>query len=291
VVKQSEDNFKINISVIIPTFNRACLVTRSIDSVMRQSYLPQELIVVDDGSEDDTKVVIQEKFASVRYIKQANKGPASARNVGIENAENKWLAFLDSDDLWMPNKLEKQVKALENNPGMQFCYSDEIWIRDGARVNQKKKHAKFGGDIYQQCLPLCIISPSSAMIHVDVFEEVGMFDASLPACEDYDMWLRITAKFPVLFLDEPLIKKYGGHEDQLSRKYWGMDRFRIQALEKMVNSGELEAEDQTATLRMLLRKIGILKTGAIKRKKNDDVAKLNKKESFYLASLNEHMKY
>ncbi len=102
---------------------------------------------------------------------------------------------------------------------MRVCHTDEIWIRNGRRVNARKKHGKKGGWIFQHCLPLCAMSPSSIMIHRDVFTALGGFDERLPACEDYDLWLRITARYPVLFTRQPLIEKYGGHDDQLSRKY------------------------------------------------------------------------
>ena len=110
------------------------------------------------------------------------------------------------------------------------------------------KHAKAGGWIYTHCLPLCAISPSAVLIHRSIFDCVGLFNEQLPACEDYDLWLRICARFPVHFIPEPLIIKYGGHDDQLSRRYWGMDRFRIQALEDILASGVLTEEHRQATL-------------------------------------------
>ena len=114
-----------------------------------------------------------------------------------------------------------------------------------------KKHAKSGGHIFRQCLPLCVISPSSVMIQRSLFDEIGLFDESLPACEDYDLWLRICARHPVLFLQEPMIIKHGGHRDQLSRRYWGMDRFRIQALEKIIDAPGLSPADRIAVAEML----------------------------------------
>lgn len=274
-----EINF--NISAIIPIYNRANLVGRALDSVLAQSIAPQEIIVVDDGSTDGVETLLRENYPAVKYIRQENRGPSAARNTGIKAARGEWLAFLDSDDEWLPRKLEQQVAALKNNPQMKICYTNEIWIRNGRRVNQKKRHAKYGGYIYRQCLPLCIISPSSVIIHKDVFDEAGMFDESLPVCEDYDLWLRICSHWPVLYIDEPLITKYGGHDDQLSRKYWGMDRFRIKALEKMLLSDKLDKENRQATIQMILQKIKVLKSGAIKRKKTAEVQELSEKEYIY----------
>ncbi len=257
------------ISIIIPTFNRLELLSRELDSVYRQSFSDFEVIVVDDGSGDGTAEMISTKFPQVHYHYQDNAGVSSARNKGLLNAKADWIAFLDSDDEWLPEKLLQQVQLIEQNPGAKICHTEEIWIRNGTRVNQMKKHRKAGGWIFQQCLPLCAMSPSSIMIHRTVFEDVGVFDIELPACEDYDLWLRIAAKYPVLYIEQPLIKKYGGHEDQLSQKYWGMDRYRIKALEKIIKQNELNEEHREWAITMLLKKARIFQQGALKRGKND----------------------
>ena len=128
-----------------------------------------------------------------------------------------------------------------------------------------KKHAKYGGAIFHHCLPRCVISPSSVLIHDSVFKRIGGFDETLPVCEDYDLWLRISSRYEVLFIPEQLLVKYGGHEDQLSKKYWGMDRFRIRALTKMLDSGGLSSVHRAAVLMTLLEKLAILLEGARKR--------------------------
>jgi len=168
-------------------------------------------------------------------------------------------------------KLEKQMARLATKPDMKICHTEEIWIRHGRRVNAMKKHAKKGGWIFQHCLPLCAISPSSILLHRSVFERIGLFDQTLPACEDYDLWLRMTACFPVLFIEEALIVKYGGHADQLSRKFWGMDRFRIRALEKIIADSSLSHENRQAAIQMLIKKCRIYIKGAEKRGKNQEV--------------------
>ena len=123
------------------------------------------------------------------------------------------------------------------------------------------------------------MSPSSIVIHRSIFEAVGMFNEALPACEDYDLWLRICSRYPVLYLDEPLVVKYGGHEDQLSSRIWGLDRFRIQALEKVLCDGSLSDDDRESAAAMLLQKVDIYLTGARKRGKSSDVKKYEDKKA------------
>ncbi len=272
-------------SVIIPTYNRKPLVIRALISVFNQTLLPDEVIVVDDGSTDGTQQEVSRHFPQVIYLYQTNKGVSAARNRGIVAARGEWIAFLDSDDEWLPQKLEKQMAALHQKPEFRICHTEEIWIRRGKRVNPRKKHRKYGGYIFPHCLPLCIISPSSVIIHRSIFETYGLFDETLPAVEDYDLWLRICAQEPVLFLDEPLIVKYGGHADQLSQKHWGMDRFRIYAMEKLLHSGILTPEQQRQTIEELLRKLAIFIQGAQKRGKVETVTRYQEKQRYYSAIL------
>jgi glycosyltransferase involved in cell wall biosynthesis len=274
-------SFDDSVSAIIPTYNRRPLLERALESIFRQSRRPDEVLVIDDGSTDDTPDRIPKRFPDVRFIRQEQRGVSAARNRGLCAARGKWLAFLDSDDEWLPEKLGRQLEALRAEPEHSLCHANEIWIRRGRRVNPMKKHEKFGGRIFQACLPLCIISPSSAVLHRELFDEFGLFDETFPVCEDYDFWLRVCARRPVLYLDEPLIVKYGGHDDQLSRSQWGMDRFRIRALEKVVSSGTLSAEDRQAAVRTLLQKIDIYVTGARKRGKMDEVSEYGRKRKRY----------
>lgn len=260
----------MNISVVIPTHNRRELLRRALFSVVSQTLPPAEIIVIDDGSTDGTNAMMREEFPGTVYYRQENSGVGGARNLGIRHATGDWLAFLDSDDEWLPEKLARQTAALTASPESRVCHTEELWIRNGVQVNPPKKYAKTGGWIFTQCLPLCAMSPSTVMIHRSVFDAVGLFDTRLPVCEDYDLWLRITANYPVLLIEEPQIKKQGGHEDQLSQKFWGMDRFRIDALQKIVDSGQLSAENQQAAVDMLLKKAGIYLNGLIKRGKTEE---------------------
>jgi glycosyltransferase involved in cell wall biosynthesis len=271
----------MNISVIIPTWNRADRLASALQSVFTQSYPPAEVIVVDDGSTDATRSLVQREFREAHYIYQQNRGVSSARNNGIQAAGGDWIAFLDSDDRWHPAKLEQQCEHLRARPGYKICHSDEIWIRNGRRVNPMKKHAKQGGHIFRHCLPLCAISPSATLMHRDLFNEVGLFDETLPACEDYDLWLRICALHPVLYIDKPLITKTGGHADQLSRRYWGMDRFRIHALENILASNTLDAANHAAALATLLDKLAIVIKGAVKHGNHELARAYREKQQCY----------
>jgi glycosyltransferase involved in cell wall biosynthesis len=259
------------VSIIIPTFNRKTLLRRALQSVYQQSYSSFEVIVVDDGSTDQTKEMIISDFPLVRYFYKSNQGVSAARNLGLDHAKGEWLAFLDSDDEWLPKKLENQINLLKSRSEYKICHTNEQWVRHGVKVNQMKKHKKTGGWIFPQCLPLCAMSPSSIMIQKSVFADIGHFDTRLSCCEDYDMWLRVTAKYPVLFIEEPQIIKYGGHDDQLSKKYWGMDRFRVQALQNILSNDDLNEENRQKAIAELLKKCRIIQQGAEKRGKVDDV--------------------
>jgi glycosyltransferase involved in cell wall biosynthesis len=269
------------ISVVIPTHNRAALLLRALESVFAQTRPPDEIIVVDDGSTDDT--VLRTSQLPVTLIQQENRGVSAARNVGIQRARGDWIALLDSDDEWLPEKLEQQLACLRAKLDIRICHTQERWIRLGKPLKQLAKHQKFGGWIFPRCLDICLMSPSSILIHRDVFDAVGGFDETLPACEDYELWLRITARYPVAFIETPLIIKHGGHLDQLSMAHWGMDRFRIYALEKAIASDELKPEYRSAAIAMALAKIDIYLIGARKRAKTVEIAEYEQRKSELLA--------
>ncbi len=265
----------MKISVIIPTYNRKHTIGRAIFSVLRQTHSVFELIVVDDGSDDGSGEWIRKEYPEIQYIFQPNAGVSSARNKGIELAKGSWIAFLDSDDEWLPKKIEYQIKSIQRNPDYYFCHTNEIWIRNGIRVNQKKKHKKYGGYIFDKCLDICRVSPSSTLVHKKIFRTIGLFDESLKVCEDYDLWLRIFAKYKALFLNQLLIKKYGGHLGQLSKVDGGIERYRIQSLEKILRSNMLKQSQFNNAKEMLIRKLNIYAKGLKKRNKMRELNKVN----------------
>jgi len=247
-------------SVIIPTFNRLAFLKDAIDSVLQQTYRDFELIVVDDGSTDGTQAYLHSLGNVLQIIYQEKKGPGAARNCGIERSSGEYITFLDSDDLWQKNKLAVQVEVMKATDAM-VSYTDEIWIRRGVRVNPKNKHRKYSGWIFEHCLPLCIVSPSSVLMKRDFFDVVvGMFDESFPVCEDYDLWLRASLIVPFLFIDKKLIVKRGGHADQLSAN-WGFDIYRVRALQKILAQANLNAEQKALTIGNLVEKCRILESG------------------------------
>ena len=267
----------MNVSVVIPCFNRIKTLSRSIDSVVNQTYKPSEIIIVDDGSTDGTRDFILNSYPNIKYFFQPKKGVSSARNKGIRESSSDWVAFLDSDDEWLPQKLEKQINQLGKHSEIFISHTNEIWIRNGVRVNQMKKHQKYGGYIFDKCLDICRISPSSVLIHKKVLKDVGVFDETLQVCEDYDLWLRITSKYSVLFEKELLIVKYGGHKDQLSKVKEGIEQFRIQSLEKILALNHLTEDQFIMTKNMLIRKLSIYSKGLEKRNKFDELALVKKK--------------
>jgi glycosyltransferase involved in cell wall biosynthesis len=254
----------MQISVVIPSYNRLQTLITAIESVRSQSSAVDEIIVVDDGSTDNTAGEISRRFAQVKLIRQSNRGVSAARNAGIKQASFDWVALLDSDDSWLPGKIASIRQAKYRHPEHLLFHSDEIWVRRGTRINAMKKHAKSGGWIFENCLPLCVISPSAVVFHRSLVESYGYFDETLPACEDYDLWLRICHQVPVCYIDKPLITKYGGHEDQLSVRYWGMDRYRIRSLYRLLQQDILSDHYRQAAILTMVAKLDILLKGARK---------------------------
>lgn len=265
---------QVPLSVIIPTYNRALLLERSLRSVLRQTTACKEIIVVDDGSTDATKEVV-ERYATkacypVHYLFQPNKGPASARNLGIAQAQNDYLAFLDSDDHWNKQKIEKQFQALTRYSEYRISHTYEKWMRNGIHLNQKEKHIPWHGEVFRQCLALCAIGMSTIMMEKSIFDKVGLFDEEMPCCEDYDFWLRVSCRYPFLLIAERLTIKEGGRDDQVSAQYRvGMDRLRIDALQKLVCSGILNVEQDRLAREELVRKATIFGEGCLRHSQQE----------------------
>jgi glycosyltransferase involved in cell wall biosynthesis len=257
------------VSVIIPTYNRGWIVKEAIDTVLEQDFDDYELIVVDDGSDDNTPAILKAYGKKITVLHQPNKGVSAARNHGIATASGRLIAFLDSDDLWLPRKLSAQVKFFKDHPDAVVSQTQEHWIRDGVRVNPKIKHHKFSGMIFEKSLALCLVSPSAVMIQKSLFGTVGVFDEDLPACEDYDLWLRISCRYPVHLIETALIIKRGGHADQLS-KATGLDKYRIQSLVKIIDSDLLTPQQDQAARITLKEKCEVYAGGCRKRGREEE---------------------
>ena len=274
------------ISVIIPTYNRCDLLKRAINSVIKQTITPKEIIIVDNGSTDQTYQMVSSLFPEINYFIEKKRGVSAARNKGILESKSKWIAFLDSDDAWKPTKLEKQMEySVFNQDKYRIIHTDETWYRNKKFLNQLKKHKKSGGNIFKNSLQLCCISPSSVVLKKQIFDDYGLFDENLEVCEDYDMWIRITSKEEVGFLDSPLVLKYGGHSDQLSKKFWGMDRFRIEALEKNLKNKCFTKIQKKFVLDILIEKLTIVSNGAQKRGNKDTFKKYSDKLQYWSIEL------
>jgi glycosyltransferase involved in cell wall biosynthesis len=245
------------------------MLREAVTSVLDQTFKEFELIVIDDGSTDESAAKLRQLGSPMRVLSQPRRGVAAARNAGVSVASGRYLAFLDSDDLWLPEKLMRQTAFMEAHPEIAISQTEEIWIRHGARVNPRLRHLKPSGDIFARSLDLCLVSPSAVMMKRGLFLQAGGFDETLPVCEDYDLWLRIAVDHMVPLLSQSLVVKRGGHPDQLSHSLWGMDRFRVASLQKLLRSG-IAGERRRLALAALARKTTILAAGARKRGREGD---------------------
>jgi glycosyltransferase involved in cell wall biosynthesis len=278
------------VGVIIPTFNRGQKVARAVSSVLFQTFMDHEIIVVDDGSTDDTLSLLAPFQSRVKIISHPEQmGVSAARNTGIRATAAPLIAFLDSDDYWLPEKLAVQVRFFREHTEAVACQTEERWIRRGLRANPKKKHLKPSGDIFEPSLKLCLVSPSAAMVKRSLLEEIGLFDETFPVCEDYDLWLRISCRYPIYLIEQTLVVKEGGSPDQLSRNFQGMDRYRITAILKLIESGQLNERQLPLVMRELAQKCAIYGKGCLRRGKRgegeyylhlpENVSALNQKPS------------
>ena len=254
------------VDVVIPTFNRAHVMKKAIESVLNQSYSNFILHIVDDGSTDETAHYLQEysTHPKIKLYHQLNAGVSSARNLAALNSQGEWISFLDSDDEWIPTKLDEQIAFLKKNPDCRFLHSEELWIRNGVRVNPKLKHNKQTDNLFMRSLEFCLISPSTVIIRRDLFLQHNGFDCSFVVCEDYDLWLKILTNEEIGFLPTPLVKKYGGHADQLSTRFVAMDYWRIKSLVNLYKSQKVSEEQKELIKNVLLKKSEILLKSYIK---------------------------
>ncbi|TIH14132.1 glycosyltransferase family 2 protein [Marinifilum sp. JC120] len=264
------------VSVIIPTYNRAERVCRAVDSVLDQKFTDFECLIVDDGSTDDTaKRLAEYDDPRLKVVQQENRGVSAARNVGISASQGEFIALLDSDDEWVPEKLQKQVPFMEEGR-FEISQTDEIWIRKGKRVNQCKKHEKPEGMFFDRSLEMCMVSPSCVIFSRKFWDELGPFDEDMPACEDYDLWIRAGLKYPVGLLRERLTVKHGGRPDQLSNSVGCLDLYRIYAIVKLLHAGNLSGDEYDMALAELQRKAGFYIGGCRKRGRDGQAAKMER---------------
>jgi len=252
-------------SIVIPTFNRSALLRIAVESILGQNFEDFEIIIYDDGSEDNTSAMITAfNDQRIKYFYQENKGVSAARNAAIKKCCGEFVAFLDSDDRFRGTKLSTTHEYIQKNPRYKVFHSQEIWYRAGSYLPQKKCHAKPHGNIFSQATKICSVSISTAVAHKSVFDTIGNFDEAMPACEDYDFWLRASNQYEIFLIDKFLTIKEGGHIGQQSHKYPAMDRFRIYALEKAINSGKLTERNLIIAQRELAVKKNIFEKGAKK---------------------------
>ncbi len=253
------------VDVIIPSYNRKDLLNRAIQSVQNQTFKDWQLWVVDDGSTDNTSTEFTRRFSSHPQMHiislRTNRGVSYARNKGIKQGNAKWVALLDSDDEWLPEKLKRQLELATHNPQLSIIHCNEVWIKAGKKITQKKKHKKQGGRVFISSVQLCGISPSAVLLKRSLLNEVGLFREDFPVCEDYEMWLRITSRYSVGFVKEPLVVKYGGHNDQLSHRYPAMDYWRVKSLKIYLKDKKLTVEEKDKVREILIKKTQILLKG------------------------------
>ena len=266
------------VSVVIPTYNYAQYIKEAIDSVLVQTHKDCEIIVVDDGSTDDTKGVVSQCGPDVKYIYQKNQGVSAAKNIGIRNSEGEYIAILDSDDLWLPSKIEKQIRLFEANSGLGLVYSDGLVFGEerpwddfslGGNMNF------YRGRIFDKLILGNFIPSTSALIKRDCFDKVGLFDINLGVCEDWDMWLRISLHYEVDYVDELLVKR---------RKHRGSLVTKVEVMEesalKMLNNIFLE-KNVPSILKRKAYSNAYLRSGGLYR----NAMKLGKSRSRFFKSL------
>lgn len=254
-----------DIGVVIPVYNRNESLAVALRSVASQTLAASEIIVVDDGSAPKADSLLQAQFPQVTFLTlDRNRGVSYARNRGIEALKSHWIALLDSDDIWEKDKLERQWRYHQATPWYRLNQCEEIWIRDGVRVNRHKHHHKPHGWVWEPSLERCLISPSAVMLERAIFTEFNAFTEELPACEDYDLWLRLSRQLPVGLDPCPGLIKYGGHPDQLSQLYPAMDRFRLYSLIKALQQEKSDLY-RDSLQKIIVKKAQVLLKGAIKR--------------------------
>ena len=268
-----------DVAVVIPTYNRRAMVCEAVKSVLAQRNAKFELTVVDDGSTDGTWDELTQigavandhaQWEMMRIERTPNRGPATARNTGVAIAAAPFVALLDSDDLWLPHKLNRQIAFMRDHPEYAISQTEEIWMRNGRRVNPGARHRKRAGDLFADSLLTCLISPSAVIMRTDLLREAGGFDEDLAAAEDYDLWLRLLTDHKVGLVDEQLVIRRAGHPGQLSATVPALDRFRILALLKLLAREDFAPERRIKVCEVLSEKCSIYAKGLKRRERADE---------------------
>jgi glycosyltransferase involved in cell wall biosynthesis len=301
-------------SIIIPTYNRSNFLLNAIQSVLKQTLKSFEIIIVDDNSNDDTKkkilefsnminknLIIKNDFFFIKtlqskcveiesflesedqnfkYIKlKKNNGVSISRNIGSLFSRYNFLCFLDSDDLWHKNKLQKQSKVILSNKDIHLIHTNEKWLFNGKHLNKKNIHKVDKNSFIADSLMRCMISPSSVCIKKNIFFDCNGFNEDYTVCEDYDLWLKFLFHYNISYIDEKLVTKHGGHEGQLSKRFNGMDYWRVKSLIYLLKRNKsdnfLEICTQKEIKRIILFKSKILSDVFLKYNNNDKLTELN----------------
>lgn len=250
------------LSVVIPVYNRTLLLKDAIESVFFQTYKDIQVIVVDDGSDTDVADFLKPYLGRVEYVRiERNRGVSYARNVGIQRAKNDYIAFLDSDDIWLPYKIENQFKLMKEEKTF-VSHTDEFWLKNDKFVNQGNKHRKYGGFIFKNILDICRISPSSVLVDKRVFDVCGLFNTRLPVCEDYDLWLRLASAYKVSYVNKKLMVKRSVGQEQLSFVIPNIEYYRLKSLGSFLNREKhLSFSDRSSGVSEFSRKFDLVRNG------------------------------
>ncbi len=245
------------------------MLLKAVESVINQTYRPYEVIVVDDGSNDGT--ALEFPIEGVIFIQIDHDGhPGFVRNRGVENSTGDYIAFLDSDDIWMTDKLERQVEYYKSHKNCRILHTKERWVRNDKVISQKKRKHKKSGNVFKESLQGCILGPSTVLMDKKLYLEFDGFNSTIEVGEDYDLWLRITGSVDVDYLDEELIIKNAGHGDQLSFKYGFIEPFKIDVLESLIKEDSFSPENRELAIDALKNKYEIIINGCKKRGKDSE---------------------
>lgn len=266
------------VSVIIPTYNNSQYIVEALNSVLLQTYRDFEVIIVDDGSTDNTYKNITGIITAhpnlLKYIYQENRGLPSARNIGIKNSCGEYIALLDSDDAWLTNKLEQTINNLEENSEISMVYSDMYLVNRQGDILHKWLQTKNNfceGYIYNQLIKENFIIPSSVVIRRRLLDEVGYFDENITYAEDYDLWLRIAEKNKIGLVNHPLVK-WRQHDKNMSKNFEKCSKYLIKVFNKQIQKNISEKSNSLLRerLRILFFDVGLYSLEALKLKEARD---------------------